>query len=151
MKVSKANIALATHKVWGGLVWKNSRPPPFKIIMKKHKGKKLKKDDSFFLYDLKIEVIKGEKRMVCNHGPGDHVILSGENLSIPSGQTFSIYALAALIPLLPAKQRETQRNDWMSTDNEIACPDPNCGAKFKITRIKKRIFKHSETTATPLE
>ena len=48
-----------------------------------------------------------------------------------------MYALAALLPLLPAKQREAAQNDWMSTDAEIACPDPNCGGRFRVTRLDK--------------
>jgi hypothetical protein len=60
-----------------------------------------------------------------------------------------MYALAALLPLLPAKQRPTSPNDWMSTDAEIACPDPNCGGRFRVTRTGKRTFRHSETTGLP--
>ena len=45
-------------------------------------------------------------------------------LHLPPGQGFSIYSLAALLPLLPAKQRPRDPNDWMSTDAEVACPDP---------------------------
>jgi len=59
--------------------------------------------------------------------------------------------LAALLPLLPAKQRETHPNDWMTTDAEVACPDPYCGGRFRITRIGKRIFRHSEVTLVPLD
>lgn len=110
-----------------------------------------KKGDNFDLYDLRVEVIRSRGKMVCNHKIGDYFELSGENLSIPKGKTFSIYALAALLPLLPAKQRTTHKNDWMTTDSEVACPDPNCGAIFKITRAKKRMFKHSEVTAAPLK
>ena len=64
--------------------------------------------------------------------------------------TFSMYALAALLPLLPAKQRVTHPHDWMTTDTDIACPDPNCGARFRITRTARRSFRHSEVTAVPL-
>jgi uncharacterized repeat protein (TIGR04076 family) len=107
-------------------------------------------DDSFTLYDLKVEVVAGDRPMVCNHKAGDHFFLSGENLMLPPGQSFPIYPLAALLPLLPAKQRETHPNDWMTTDAEIACPDPHCGARFRITRTAKRSFRHGEVTATPL-
>ncbi len=108
-------------------------------------------EDAFVLYDLRVEVVKGDKPMVCNHKEGDFFTLSGENLALPPGQTFPIYPLAALLPLLPAKQRETHRNDWMTTDAEVACPDPFCGARFRITRIGKRVFRHSEVTVVPLE
>ncbi len=106
--------------------------------------------DEFTLYDLRVEVVATDRPMVCNHAPGDYFELSGENLSLPPGQSFPIYPLAALLPLLPAKQRETDANDWMTTDTEIACPDPHCGALFRITRTGRRSFRHGEVTAAPL-
>lgn len=107
--------------------------------------------DEFTLYDLKVEVIEGDRPMVCDHRAGDFFEVSGENLSLPPGQTFPIYPLAALLPLLPAKQRATHPNDWMTTDDEVACPDPNCGARFRITRVRETVFRHAEVTATPLD
>src|SRR4051794_40769651 len=101
-----------------------------------------KVNDGFTLYDLKVEVIKGKKRFVCGHHEGDYFQVVGENLVFKKNQKFSLYSLAAILPLLPAKQRITHENDWMTTDALIACPDPNCGALFKITRMKKRVFKH---------
>ena len=106
--------------------------------------------DSFELYDLRVEVLATSRPMVCNHRAGDFFELRGENLILPPGQSFSIYALAALLPLLPAKQRMTHPNDWMTTDAEVACPDPNCGARFRITRTGLRTFRHSEVTVVPL-
>jgi hypothetical protein len=38
----------------------------------------------------------------------------------------------------------------MSSDAEVACPDPNCPSRFRITRIGERTFSHAETTAVPL-
>ncbi len=108
------------------------------------------REDTFTLYDLRVEVVATDRPMVCDHREGDYFELSGENLTLPAGQAFSIYALAALLPLLPAKQRETAGNDWMTTDADIACPDPNCGARFRIRRVGRRTFRHSEVTATPL-
>lgn len=106
--------------------------------------------DEFTLYDLRVEVIAGRRAMVCNHRPGDYFELSGENLTLPPGQSFPIYPLAALLPLLPAKQRLTDAADWMTTDTDVACPDPNCGALFRITRIRRRTFRHGEVTVVPL-
>jgi len=106
--------------------------------------------DAFELYDLRVEVVAGSRPMVCDHQVGDSFELRGESLLLPAGQSFPIYPLAALLPLLPAKQRPTQANDWMTTDALIACPDPNCGGLFRITRLRKRRFRHSQTTATPL-
>ncbi|MDP1569645.1 MAG: TIGR04076 family protein [Vicinamibacterales bacterium] len=108
------------------------------------------RDDRFELYDLRVEVVAGDRPMVCGHRVGDWFEVRGENLTLPPGQAFSIYALAALLPLLPAKQRPTAATDWMTTDAEIACPDPHCGARFRITRVGTRTFRHSEVTAVPL-
>ena len=108
------------------------------------------RDDSFELYDLRVEVVTTDRPMVCGHRPGDWFELRGEHLTLPPGQPFSIYALAALLPILPAKQRPTHPHDWMTTDAEIACPDPNCGARFRITRIGTRMFRHGDVTAVPL-
>ena len=107
-------------------------------------------DDSFTLYDLRVEVVATQRAMICNHAAGDYFELSGENLRFPDGQTFPIYPMAALLPLLPAKQRRTDDNDWMTTDTEIACPDPHCGALFRITRTGERTFRHGDVTAVPL-
>ena len=111
------------------------------------------KDDTFVLYDLRIEVVGCQpgKTMICNHPVGTYFEVSGENLSLPPGQTFPIYPLAALLPLIPAKQRSTHKNDWMSTDMDVACPDPHCGGIFRIKRIGKSTFRHSDVSAVPIE
>ena len=108
-------------------------------------------DDSFELYDLRVEVVApAGAKLYCGASPGDHFELKGEMLHLPSGQGFSIYSLAAVLPLLAAKQRITDPHDWMSTDAEVACPDPNCPSKLRITRLGKRTFSHAQTTAVAL-
>lgn len=108
-------------------------------------------DDSFELYDLKVEVVAPPgARLYCGASPGDHFELRGEMLHLPAGQGFSIYSLAAVLPLLAAKQRESAPNDWMSTDAEVACPDPNCPSRLRIRRTGKRRFSHADVTAVPL-
>ena len=107
-------------------------------------------DDDFTLYDLKVEVIASDRPMVCSHKEGDYFLVEGENLVFPQTHSFSMYALSALLPLLPAKQRPLDENDWMLSDSLIACPDPNCGARFKITRIGKRTLKHGDCTVVPI-
>jgi uncharacterized repeat protein (TIGR04076 family) len=112
---------------------------------------KRQKKAAFPLFDLRILVEQAEGLpMVCNHKVGDTLELRGENLSLPAGQTFPIYSLAALLPLLPAKQRKTHPHDWMTTDAVIACPDPNCGGRFRVTRIGISVFDHAEVTVVPL-
>lgn len=107
-------------------------------------------DDSFELYDLRVDiVVPPGQRVLCGAKPGDHFELRGEMLHLPPGQGFSIYSLAAVLPLLAAKQRPTHPQDWMTSDAEVACPDPNCPSRFRITRTQLRRFRRSETTATP--
>lgn len=108
-----------------------------------------RKGDEFWLYDLRVETVIGDRPAVCRHVEGEHFLVEGENLVFAEGQRISMYALAALLPLLPAKQRDTDPNDWMSTDAEVACPDPHCGGRFRITRTGKRRFSHSQTTGLP--
>ncbi len=107
-------------------------------------------DDTFTLYDLKVEVVGDEKTFVCSHHTGDSFLVEGENLVFPAGARFSMYALAAILPLLPAKERPLDAHDWMLSDAEIACPDPNCGARFRISRVGRRIQSHGECTVVPL-
>ena len=109
------------------------------------------KGAEFELYDLRVEVIgPADQPIYCGARLGDYFELHGEMLQLPPGQGFSIYSLAALLPLLPAKQRMSDPNDWMATDAEVACPDPNCPTRFRITRLGKRRFNRSEVTATAL-
>ena len=77
--------------------------------------------------------------------------MQGEDLIFEQTRSFSMYALSAILPLLSAKQRVTDPHDWMTTDALIACPDPNCGARFRITRTGKRVFSHGACTVVPLE
>ncbi|MYA87159.1 MAG: TIGR04076 family protein [Boseongicola sp. SB0662_bin_57] len=109
----------------------------------------MKNDDEFILHDLKVEVVLDGRQPVCRHIEGECFTVEGENLVFAKGQRISMYALAAVLPLLPAKQRDTDPNDWMSTDAEVACPDPHCGGRFRITRIGTRRFSHAGTTGLP--
>jgi uncharacterized repeat protein (TIGR04076 family) len=108
--------------------------------------------DTFELYDLRVEVVAPEgAKILCGAIRGDYFELRGEMLHLPSGQGISIYSLAAVLPLLAAKQRATDQNDWMTTDAEVACPDPNCPSRLRIARVGRRTFRHSETTVVPLQ
>jgi uncharacterized repeat protein (TIGR04076 family) len=108
-------------------------------------------NDSFDLYDLRVEVVAPEgAKLYCGAKIGDYFELRGEMLHLPPGQGISVYSLASVLPLLAAKQRATHANDWMSTDAEIACPDPNCPSRLRIMRAGTRRFRHAETTAVPL-
>lgn len=109
-------------------------------------------DDMFELFDLRVDVVIPENGAVyCGAKPGDYFELRGEMLHLPAGQGISIYSLASVLPLLAAKQRPAHAHDWMTTDSDIACPDPNCSTRLRITRTGLRRFSHAATTAVPLE
>ena len=109
----------------------------------------MSQEAGFWLYDLRVETRLNGRAPVCRHIEGEFFRIQGENLIFGEGQKVSMYALAAILPLLPAKQRITDEHDWMSTDAEIACPDPHCGGRFNIVREEKRWFSHAETTGLP--
>jgi uncharacterized repeat protein (TIGR04076 family) len=115
-------------------------------------SQKVEEPPAFFeLYDLRVEVMAPPgAHILCGAKPGDWFELRGEMLHLPPGQGFSIYSLAALMLLLPAKQRMLDPHDWMASDADVACPDPNCPTTFRITRLNKRRFERSATTATRL-
>src|SRR5262249_27097827 len=103
----------------------------------------------FELYNLRVEIKDRRGRVVGKHPNADYFEGIGEDVFFPPGQGFSLYALSALLPLLPAKQRPTHENDWMTSDEYVADPDPNCQAVYRITRTGKTVFRRSDTTATP--
>src|ERR1700712_1587776 len=87
-------------------------------------------DDSFELFDLRIEAVIPEgKPIYCGAKEGDYFELKGEMLSMPDGQGFSIYSISAVLPLLAAKQRPPHKNDWMNSDAELDCTAPDSGRR----------------------
>lgn len=73
-----------------------------------------------------LQVVVEEIRGKCTSGmrPGDHFILCGGRLYIPARRHFCLYALQAVLPLLPAKQRPLEDGDWLKEDCRVICPDP---------------------------
>lgn len=105
----------------------------------------------FELFDLRVVVESSTdgRPMACDHPEGSFFEVQGEKLIFSSGKGFPLYPLAAILPLLPAKQRMTDAHDWMSIDERIACPDPNCGGVFRINRLSKRRFRLDDVTILP--
>lgn len=101
----------------------------------------------FSLYDLRITVVEIRGRSVCGLRVGDYFELTeSSRLRIPSGKHFCIYALASVLPLLAAKQRDLSANDWLETDSTVHCPDPDEGLVMRIERIAKRKLNRDELT-----
>lgn len=106
-------------------------------------------EKGFWLFDLRVETVLDGRTPVCRHVEGESFRVVGENLVFDGPAKLSMYALSAVLPLLPAKQRLTDADDWMSTDAEVACPDPHCGGRLRIVRDGKSWFSHAATTGRP--
>jgi uncharacterized repeat protein (TIGR04076 family) len=101
----------------------------------------------FQLYDLRITVVAIEGRSVCGLAVGDYFELTDSSrVRIPDGKHFCLYALSAILPLLPAKQRLLAANDWLERDTLVACPDPEERLIMQIERIATRTLDSTELT-----
>lgn len=99
------------------------------------------------LYNIRVEVDSIEGRSVCGMRPGDYFeVTSSAELRIPEGKHFCMYALQAVLPLIPAKQRDLPEDDWLETDNLVACPDPEERLVMKIVRTDKVELDASDLT-----
>jgi uncharacterized repeat protein (TIGR04076 family) len=88
------------------------------------------------IYDLRVTVDKIEGRSVCGLQPGDFFeVTNSAELRIPAGKHFCMYAIASVLPLLPAKQRKMDSDDWLEQDSLVACPDPEEKMIMRIERI----------------
>ncbi len=95
------------------------------------------------LFDLEITTVGDPATFNCSHVVGHGLRVQGENIAfLPGTHQFSHYALATLAPYIAAKQRATQGADWMKFESDIACPDPLCGARFRIKQMGKRIYEY---------
>ena len=65
-------------------------------------------------------------------------------LTAPDG--FCVYALAAVLPLLSAKQRQLPADDWLERDSLVACPDPDERVILRIERIGRRTLDADDLT-----
>ena len=88
------------------------------------------------LYDLKVTVEEVRGKCTSYLKPGDYFILRSGRLYIPADRHFCLYALHAVLPLLPAKQRAWEDGDWLKRDNHVICPDPAGNVVMHIERIE---------------
>ncbi len=103
-------------------------------------------DDQFQLYDLAVVVESIEGNCTCSMSVGDCFYLRGGKLSLPNDADFCLYALQAVIPLLPAKQRLNHPADWMETDSRAVCPDPACRLTMRVDRLGERTLRHDDVS-----
>lgn len=99
------------------------------------------------LYDLKVTVERIEGRSVCGLQVGDYFeVVESSRLVIPPGQHFCIFALQAVLPLLPAKQRRLRPGDWLERDTLVSCPDPDERLVMRIERTRRRQVRLGDVT-----
>jgi uncharacterized repeat protein (TIGR04076 family) len=103
--------------------------------------------EKFELYDLRVTVVSIEGRSVCGLQVGDFFeVTESSKLRIPPGRHFCLYALGAVLPLLPAKQRQLAENDWLERDVLVSCPDPEERVIMRIDRIDRRTMDSDSLT-----
>ena len=99
------------------------------------------------LYDLRVVVDRIEGRSVCGLSAGDYFdVTESSRLRIPEGKHFCIFALAAVLPLLAAKERELPDGDWLEVDSYVACPDPDERVIMRIERVRQRRIPTEDLT-----
>ena len=104
-------------------------------------------DAEMELCDLRIVVDRIEGRSVCGLAVGDYFeVTNSSQLLLPEGRHFCMYALAAVLPLLAAKQRPIPAGDWMEIDTEVACPDVDERLIMRIERREVRTLLTNDLT-----
>ena len=99
------------------------------------------------LFDLRVTVEEIGGRSVCGLSVGDYFELTeSSRLRLPAGRHFCVYALAAVLRLLPAKQRQLPESDWLERESLVACPDPEERLIMRIERIGRRRIPTSQLT-----
>jgi len=99
------------------------------------------------LHDLRVTVDRIEGRSVCGMAPGDYFeLVNSSQLRIPEGKHFCVYALQAVLPLLPAKQRDLPAGDWLERDNLVCCPDPDERLIMRIERTGRCVLPTEDLT-----
>jgi uncharacterized repeat protein (TIGR04076 family) len=99
------------------------------------------------LYDLRVTVEHIDGRSVCGLEVGDFFeVTESSRVRIPEGKHFCLFAIHAVLPLLPAKMRRLPGEDWLEQDSLVACPDPHERLVMRIERIGERTLVTEELT-----
>ena len=89
------------------------------------------------MYDLKVTVHDIEGYCNMPMSIGDYFILREGKIYIPEGKYFCMWALQSIMPLLPAKQRNSNdEGDWLPETELVSCPDPKGRTIMKIERLR---------------
>jgi len=99
------------------------------------------------LYDLRVTVERIEGRSVCGLEIGDYFeVTESSRVLIPEGRHFCLFAMQAVLPLLPAKMRRLPDEDWLERESLVCCPDPEERLVMRVERIGERMLVTEELT-----
>jgi uncharacterized repeat protein (TIGR04076 family) len=99
------------------------------------------------LLDLRVTVDSVEGVSYCGLRVGDYFDLDNSaELHLPEGRHFCVYALQAVLPVLPAKQRQLPATDWLERDSLFCCPDPEEKLVMRIERTGRCQLRSCELT-----
>lgn len=99
------------------------------------------------LYDLRVIVERIEGRSVCGLAVGDWFeVTESSRVRIPEGGHFCLFALQAVLPLLPAKMRRLPDEDWLEHESLVCCPDPEERLVMRIERTGERTLLAEDLT-----
>ena len=101
----------------------------------------------FRLANLRVTVEAIEGRSVCGLQVGDSFeVTESSRLRIPDGKHFCLFALAAVLPILPAKMRALDPADWLTQDSLVACPEPDERVILRIERTGETVLRTEDLT-----
>ncbi|MEV6928900.1 TIGR04076 family protein [Dactylosporangium sp. NPDC051485] len=107
----------------------------------------MSEDNDMEIYDLRVTVEQIEGRSVCGMAVGDWFELErSAHLRLPDGKHFCVYALAAVLPFLAAKQRALPAGDWLERDTLFCCPDPEERLVMRVERTRQRGMRSGDLT-----
>lgn len=99
------------------------------------------------LFDLRVTVERIEGRSVCGLQVGDFFeVTESSRVRIPEGRHFCLYAMQAVLPLLPAKMRRLPDEDWLERESLVSCPDPEERLVMRIERLGERTLRTEDLT-----
>ncbi|OKI63388.1 TIGR04076 family protein [Micromonospora sp. CB01531] len=99
------------------------------------------------IFDLRCTVERIGGRSVCGMAVGDYFELEqSAHLRLPDGKHFCVYALAAVLPFLAAKQRSLPARDWLERDTLFCCPDPEERLVMRVERTRRRGMNSADLT-----
>ena len=86
------------------------------------------RDDSFELYDLRVEVTApgGQPDLLRRQGRRLFRAARRDAVSAAGPGLLDLFAGRACCRCCRPSSARPHPNDWMTTDAEVACPDPNC-------------------------